>query len=60
MTVENKSVNESLPLTPVCSTGILYFGSVLDLGGLFLYNYLLSNQEVESPRMFINITKSHY
>lgn len=60
MTVENRSVNESLLLTLVYSVGILYLGCVLDLGGLFLYNYHLSNQEVESPRMFINIMKSHY
>lgn len=47
-------------LTLVYSAGILYLGPVLDLGGLFLYNYHVSNQEVKSPRMFINITKSHY
>jgi len=60
MTVENRSVNESLLLTLVHSAGILYLGRVLDLGGLFLDNYHVSNQEVESPRMFINIMKSHY
>lgn len=47
-------------LTLVYSAGILYLGPLLDLGVLFLYNYHVSNQEVESPRMFINIMKSHY
>lgn len=46
--------------TLVYSAGIPYLGPVLDIGGLFLCNYQVNNQEVESLRMFINITKSHY
>lgn len=60
MTVESRSVNESLLLTLVYPAGILYFGPERDLGGLVLYNYHVSNQGVEFPGMFINIIKSLY